>query len=64
MTIQEFNMLPLLLKRKVVLMLTGWSRKTLDALVAAGTIKPAVVSPGQGHRYFRREELRGYLLKT
>lgn len=62
MSIHEFNMLPLLLKRKDVLTLSGWSRRTLESLVASGELTPAMHSQRQRQRFFKRESLRRWLL--
>ncbi len=62
MTTAEFNMMPLLLKRRDVLAITGWTRHTLEAFVASGELKPAAASKKRGDRFFKREELRRLVL--
>jgi hypothetical protein len=61
MTLEEFKMMPLFLKRKDVLAVTGWSPKHLYKLVAAGKLKPVKSAMVNTHQYFKRSDLEAML---
>lgn len=61
MSTKEFKMMPLLLKRRHVLAITGWTERHFYKLVHAGKLKPVRVSMISSHQYFKRDDLEGML---
>lgn len=57
MSAQEFDQLPLMISRRKVIEITGWSKSTFEKQVKAGTIKPVMVLQ-DGKRFFRKLDFR------
>lgn len=60
MTGEEWDALPLLLKRKHVLRATGWSKDMLDTLIGNGVVHPQKLT-GQTQRSFFKEEIQKFI---
>ena len=61
MTLEEFKMMPLFLKRRHVLAVTGWTVRHLDKLVEAGQLKPVRCAMLKRARMFKRSDLEAML---
>ena len=62
MSTEEFKRMPLFMKRRHVLAVTGWSERHFYKLVAAGRLKPHKSSMLGTHQYFKREDLERMLI--
>jgi len=60
MTSEEWDGLPLLVKRRHVLAATGWSKTHLDKLVAAGVVHFQQLK-GEVQRSFFKEEIDKFI---
>lgn len=61
MSTEELKMMPLFLKRKHVLAVTGWTVRHLDKLVEAGKLKPVRCAMLKRDRMFKRSDLEAML---
>ena len=61
MSVDEFQMMPLFLKRRHVLAVTGWTVRHLDKLVEAGQLKPVRCAMLKRDRMFKRGDLEAML---
>ena len=55
MTTEEFKRLPLMLSRRTVIQVTGWSKHTFYKQVECGELKPVKTLPG-GKQLFRKQD--------
>lgn len=62
MSTEEFKLMPLFMKRRHVLAVTGWTERHFYKLVAAGQLKPVKLSMVSCHQYFKREDLERMLI--
>lgn len=57
MSADEFNRLPLMISRRKVIEITGWSKTTFEKQVKCGALKPVMTLP-DGKRFFRKLDFR------
>jgi hypothetical protein len=61
MSAEEFKRMPLFLKRRHVLAVTGWTVRHLDKLVEAGQLRPVRGAMLKRDRMFKRSDIEAML---
>lgn len=61
MSTEEFKRMPLFMKRRHVLAVTGWTVRHLNKLVEAGQLKPVRCAMLKRDRMFKRSDLETML---
>lgn len=61
MSADQIKSLPVFLKRRHVLAVTGWTERHFYKLVAAGRLKPVKSAMLGTHQYFKRDDLERML---
>lgn len=62
MSAEEFKRMPLFLKRRHVIAITGWTVRHLDKLVEAGQLKPVRCAMLKRDRMFKRSDIEAMLV--
>ena len=62
MSVEEFKMMPLLLKRRHVIAVTGWTVRHFNKLVESGQLRPVRCAMLKRDRMFRRSDLEAMLV--